>query len=246
MQRGSAFGSGSTLRRIGIAPEVLPRLFTPFEQADNSFTRAFGGTGLGLALTRKLAELMGGNAGVVSTLGVGSTFWFTARLRKGSATGIDEADLTNVLTEAALGKRYRGRRVLLVEDEPVSREVARALLERIGLAVDAATDGVEAINLAGRSAYDLILMDMQMPGVDGLEATRRIRQFPGYENVPILALTANVLDDHQARCVQAGMNDFVAKPVDPEHLYAAIGRWLSRHRQSAPGTSVNSDLTVMR
>jgi CheY-like chemotaxis protein len=190
--------------------------------------------------------LMGGNAGVVSTLGVGSTFWFTARLRKGSATGIDEADLTNVLTEAALGKRYRGRRVLLVEDEPVSREVARALLERIGLAVDAATDGVEAINLAGRSAYDLILMDMQMPGVDGLEATRRIRQFPGYENVPILALTANVLDDHQARCVQAGMNDFVAKPVDPEHLYAAIGRWLSRHRQSAPGTSVNSDLTVMR
>ncbi|HZV53990.1 MAG TPA: response regulator [Rhodocyclaceae bacterium] len=211
---------------IGIPPEKMGRLFSTFEQADNSITRKYGGTGLGLAITRKLAQLMGGDAGVVSIPGVGSTFWFTVRLRKGSAADAMTAAPKDA-AETALARDYRGRRILLAEDEPINREVVVELLSDVGLVIDVAEDGVKAVELAGANDYDLVLMDMQMPNLDGLEATRRIRQSAWGANIPILAVTANAFADDKARCVEAGMNDFIAKPIDPDALFETILKWLS-------------------
>jgi CheY-like chemotaxis protein len=211
---------------IGIAPEVLPRLFATFEQADNTTTREYGGTGLGLAITRKLAQLMGGDAGVESAPGSGSTFWFTARLKKGGEMASpDQPDGTNA--EALLRSDHAGARILVAEDEPVNREIIRVLLEDIGLVVDLAEDGLMAVDKARADDYDVILMDMQMPKLDGLEATRQIRHLPRHATTPILAATANAFNDDRARCLSAGMNDFLAKPINPESLYSILLRWLS-------------------
>lgn len=215
---------------IGIAPEVLGRLFNVFEQADNSISRKYGGTGLGLAITRKLAQLMGGDAGVTSTPGVGSTFWFTARLRKGRDEGAGLAVVRGGGGEKILRRDFPGRRILLVEDEPVNREIARELLEDIGLVVDVAEDGSVAVQLAVDKQYDAILMDMQMPKIDGLEATRRIRAMPAYIDVPIIAMTANAYAEDRSACFEAGMNDFVAKPIRPERIFEALARGLSSVR----------------
>ncbi|MBL8489036.1 MAG: PAS domain S-box protein, partial [Rhodocyclaceae bacterium] len=212
---------------IGIAAEDQARLFSAFEQADSSMTRKYGGTGLGLAITRRLAEAMGGEAGVTSAPGRGSTFWFTARLaRVGEAPGAPE-EAAAATDEERLKRDFAGRRILLVEDEEVNREVASILLEEAGLAVQATEDGRRAVELAAANRYDLILMDVQMPAMDGLEATRLIRQSPGSAAVPIIALTANAFAEDRARCLAAGMNDFVAKPVVPPVLFAAVLRWLS-------------------
>lgn len=160
---------------IDIPTDTLLRLFSSFEQADNSITRKYGGTGLGLAITRKLAQLMGGDADAVSTLGRGSTFWFTARLRKGSSA-IETPPATHTgAADATLRMHYTGCRILLVEDYLVNREVVLELLKDIGQEVSIAVDGVEAVQLAARDEYRLILMDVQMPRMDGLEATRPSR-----------------------------------------------------------------------
>ena len=213
---------------IGIAPEVLPLLFSAFEQADNSTTRKYGGTGLGLAITRRLARLMGGTAGVTSTPGAGSIFWFTARLMKQRAGHTLTQSPESVDAEAIVSEHYKGCRILVVDDEPLNREVVQEQLETAGLVVDTAVDGVDAIAKVSVRPYALILMDMQMPNMDGLDATRSIRKMPEYKNTPIIALTANAFAEDKARCVEAGMDDFLTKPIYPEILFAALLRWLER------------------
>ncbi len=220
---------------VGIPAAQSMRLFQAFEQADASTTRRYGGTGLGLTITQRLAELMGGQAGVESVPGVGSTFWFTARLWRGHGMpGSTRSDVMSDI-EAQLRQRHGGARILLVEDNEVNREVALAMLQGAGLAVDCAADGREALDKARAGHYALALMDMQMPEMDGLQATRSIRRLPGWEDTPILALTANAFDDDRRACEAAGMNDFIPKPMDVAALYAVLLRWLDRG--AASGTS---------
>ncbi|MGB4062318.1 MAG: response regulator [Azonexus sp.] len=212
---------------IGIPPDTVLRLFMPFEQADNSMTRKFGGTGLGLVITRRLAELMGGEAGVSSSLGVGSTFWFTARLIKGSAASITQATV-HADVEAEIRQRYCGFRVLVVDDDEINREVAQIQLEAVDLVVHTANDGAEAVAMAQQTLYAAIFMDMQMPDVNGLEATKQIREIPEYRHTPIIAMTANAFSEDKARCYEAGMSDFLSKPFNPATLYATLYTSLSR------------------
>ncbi len=214
---------------IGIAAETLPRLFGAFEQADNSTTRKYGGSGLGLAITRRLAELMGGSVGVDSTPGVGSTFWFTARLAKQEIAGSvpRQPEITDE-AENLVRHKHPGRRILLVDDEPVNLAVAQFFLEDAGLLVDTANDGLEAVERARQGGYALILMDMQMPNLNGVEATRTIRTLPGHGETPVVAMTANAFAEDKARCLAAGMNDFLVKPFNPDLLFATLLKWLDR------------------
>jgi len=213
---------------IGVAPEVLPRLFAAFEQADPSTTRRAGGTGLGLAITQRLAELMGGEAGASSQPGQGSTFWFTARLRRDPAAAADAVQGAAAEAEQTLRQRHAGARVLLAEDNPVNAEVAQAILEEAGLTVELARDGRDAVAMALAGDYRLVLMDMQMPTLDGLDACRAIRLQRSSAELPVIAMTANAFDEDRQRCREAGMDDFISKPVDPATLYRLLLRWLAR------------------
>jgi two-component system sensor histidine kinase/response regulator len=213
---------------IGIAADQLPRLFRPFAQVDASATRRYGGAGLGLVITRRLAELMGGEVGAESTPGVGSCFWFTARLQRGHGempAGLSGAGaVTDV--EAGLRAHHAGTRVLVVEDDAINREVVVELLAAVNIACDVAGDGLEALEKARGTSYGLILMDLQMPRLDGLEATRAIRRLRGYAHTPIVALTANAYSEDRRNSIAVGMNDFVAKPVSPEQLFAVLAKWM--------------------
>jgi PAS domain S-box-containing protein len=200
---------------IGIAPEHQNDLFTPFRQVDQGSARRFGGTGLGLAISRQLARAMHGDCGVRSSPGRGSAFWFTVQLELAdrmvapaapARAGVDDAD--QVL------RLCRGKRVLLVEDDPVNRIVAQELIQSIaGLETVTADDGLAAIERAAGQDFDLILMDVQLPGIDGLETTRRLRATARHRFTPIVALTANVLPEDVNRCIEAGMNGHVGKPL---------------------------------
>jgi PAS domain S-box-containing protein len=212
---------------IGISQEQQSRLFMDFEQADPSTTRKYGGSGLGLAITRRLAGLMGGEAGVRSRPGDGSTFWFTANLTRGHGV-VPVLETSKGDAETTLRQRFRGASILLVEDNEINREVALELLHSVGLAVDTAENGSEAVERIRQHDYELILMDMQMPVMDGLAATRIIRALPQGSNKPILALTANAFSEDRDQCLQAGMDDCIVKPVNPEALYGSLLRWLPR------------------
>jgi signal transduction histidine kinase len=217
---------------IGIAAQDHGRLFTSFEQLDNSPARRQEGTGLGLALCKRMTELMGGQIGVQSTRGAGSLFWFTLRLRAvpaataTAAPSSERAAASPAALAATLAGKHSGAHILLAEDNPVNVEVMRALIEHAGLRVDTAPDGATAVAMARSTDYALILMDMQMPLMSGIDATRAIRAIPGRQQVPIVAVTANVFDDDRAQCLRAGMADHLCKPATPEALYSTLLKWL--------------------
>jgi len=215
---------------IGIGDDEKKRLFTAFEQADGSMTRKYGGTGLGLAISKRLTKLMGGDIGVESEPGKGSTFWFTVRLGKATGTVAEAPAIAQLSAENRLRSQFAGSRLLLAEDEPVNQEVSRSLLEDVGLVVDVAEDGAVALALAKHNRYALILMDVQMPILNGLDATRQIRNLPGYEHTPILAMTANAFSEDRQICLDAGMDDHLAKPVDPDVLFETLLKWLATTR----------------
>jgi signal transduction histidine kinase/CheY-like chemotaxis protein len=226
---------------IGLTPEQQGRLFRNFEQADNSTTRQFGGTGLGLAISRNLAQLMGGDVGVDSEPGVGSTFWFTvrmdlreripnARTAPGAADGTERTRADGA--RAALAP-MAGSRILVVEDNDLNQQVARELLQMVGMDVHVAGDGAAALRALASQDYDLVFMDMQMPVMDGLAATQAIRREARWATLPIVAMTANAMQQDRERCLRGGMNDHLPKPIEPPRLWNILLRWLPRRPGAA-------------
>jgi PAS domain S-box-containing protein len=231
---------------IGVSEADQKRLFSAFEQADGSMTRRYGGTGLGLAISKKLAELMGGDIGVSSRIGAGSTFWFTIRVGKENCSSIGELPTSNAaLAEQRLLARFAGKQILLAEDEPINQEVTKALLEDVGMVVDVADNGLSVLQKLEGNTFDLILMDMQMPVMDGVETTRQLRSLPTLSGMPIIALTANVFAEDQELCREAGMSDFLAKPVTPDALYAMIFKWFEHLADAEkPAPHVASEMSI--
>ena len=210
---------------IGMSAEQQTRLFQVFSQVDDSSTGKYGGSGLGLVISKRLTKLMGGDVGVTSQTGAGSKFWMTARLKcaveEASQSGPNADSLREILAE-----RFPGLRILVAEDDSTSQAVARGLLEDAGLVVDMASNGRDAVERARTTSYALILMDMKMPFMDGMQATLAIRELPGHAKVPILAMTANAFADDRDRCLAAGMSGHIGKPVEPDVLYSTLLQWL--------------------
>ncbi|WP_394561947.1 PAS domain S-box protein [Aquipseudomonas alcaligenes] len=209
---------------IGISAEQCAQLFTSFQQADASTTRRYGGTGLGLAIAKQLATLMGGEVAVSSTPGLGSTFSFSAWLQPAHAPLPSESMSVVELD----GEPLLGGRLLLVEDNELNQQVAAELLRAMGCQVDIAANGREALDCLTRQHYELVFMDMQMPVLDGLAATRELRLFPEFADLPVVAMTANAMAADREACLAAGMNDFISKPFEPQTLHAVLQRWLGQ------------------
>ena len=218
----------------GISRDQLARLFEAFEQGDRSTARKHGGTGLGLTITSRLAALMGGEAGAESEPGRGSCFWFTARLKRTRQVAAPPTASDVVRLRDELAARHAGARVLLAEDDSINRAIGQILLSRGGLTPVSAVNGVEAVESVRTQPPALVLMDMQMPLLDGIDATRQIRALPGGASLPIIALTANAFSEDRDRCLQAGMDDFISKPIAPEFLYEKLLYWLAHPRPVTP------------
>ncbi len=231
---------------IGLTPEQMGKLFQSFQQADASTSRKFGGTGLGLSICKQLATLMGGEVGVESEAGVGSTFWFTALMGK------VQADLEDVRVIKPFGLQsegvelLRGASILLAEDNIFNQEVAVDMLEQAGARVTVANNGQEALDWVRRAPFDCVLMDMQMPLMDGLEATRQMRADPALAGLRVIALTANIMQVDRERCFAAGMDDFINKPFLPEDFYATIANGLRQTHVEAPAEAVVEKTAAVR
>ncbi|WP_100658377.1 PAS domain-containing hybrid sensor histidine kinase/response regulator [Alteromonas flava] len=210
---------------IGFKPEVLPRLFNEFEQADNSLTRQYQGTGLGLSITKRIAHLMGGDVGATSTVGKGSTFWFDISLDKTASVQYEVLEHAFDPKEQLLA--LDSKHVLIVDDEDMNAELLAEFLTLVDIDSSTASNGVEAIEYVQNQHVDLILMDVQMPRMDGLEATRRIRELPLGTSVPIVALTGNAFEENKRTCLAAGMNGFVTKPLHLDTFYTTVFHWLT-------------------
>nr|WP_315258633.1 PAS domain S-box protein [uncultured Duganella sp.] len=227
---------------IGLSEAEIDKLFQSFQQADTSTTREYGGTGLGLAICKQLAQLMGGEVGVRSRPGQGSTFWFTARLGISSASvpaligrvKDAAAELLASARSAAVMAALKNARILLVEDNTFNQQIALEMLEEVGSSVCLAANGMEALELLRQTAFDCVLMDVQMPLMDGLEATRRIRADPRLADLRVLAMTATATSEDRVRCIEAGMDDFISKPIQPALMYQTIANWLPERERAAP------------
>jgi len=210
---------------IGIPDAAQKTLFNAFTQADGSTTRKYGGTGLGLAIVSQLVDMMGGSLGVDSAEGKGSAFWFTAKFQCAE-------EAANIAAEPATGNKtlQLNARVLLVEDNPINQMVAQKMLEKIGLKATLADTGVEALKLLNEQSFDLVLMDCQMPEMDGFDATREIRKLDikalNQQAIPVVAMTANVMSGDRERCLEVGMDDYIGKPVQREQLASVLEKWL--------------------
>jgi signal transduction histidine kinase/CheY-like chemotaxis protein/HPt (histidine-containing phosphotransfer) domain-containing protein len=240
---------------IGLSEAQMAKLFVSFQQADASTSGGYGGTGLGLAICKDLAQLMGGDVGVSSQRGVGSTFWFTALLgvsRKAAHTSINQignaaAEVPVNAPTSAIKAALKVARILLVEDNLFNQQIAQEMLEEVGATVCLASHGAEALERLRESDFDCVLMDLQMPHMDGLEATRRIRADPQLAHMPVLAMTATATTEARMRCIDAGMNDFISKPVQPTLMYQTVAQWLPERvppaeRQRLPALASNFTL----
>ena len=233
---------------IGIRAEDIDKLFKPFEQADTSTTRKYGGSGLGLVISKRLAKLMGGEVGVESKFGNGSTFWFTARLNKCKNKSNSKETLT--YSKEGLAATLKGARILLVEDDLLNQEVAATFLRRMEVDVVIANNGQEAIDSLRHEHFDCVLMDIQMPVMDGLNAVKLIRSDPAMAGLSVIAMTANASDSERDYFLTLGMDDFISKPFNHILLYTTVAKYLSSRSQHSSSdvmmAATNTDTTLKR
>lgn len=228
---------------VGIAPDKIKRIFNSFQQADGSTTRNYGGTGLGLAISRKLAQLMGGDLTVVSEEGRGSVFTLTLKANavqlQGSVSGANVREAADYFSSKVGG--FAGRRVLVVDDNLINRQVARSMLETYDFEIDEAADGFEAVEKVSEAMFDLILMDIHMPGMGGVAALRKIRaEQPDYEHVPVIALTADAMSGDREKYLAEGMDAYVPKPLEERELITEVGRVLVGGREDGPAQKASA------
>ncbi len=212
---------------IGMSDEEQKRVFAAFSQADTSTSRKYGGTGLGLVISKRLVELMDGELLMESQSGMGSTFMFTIRFKKADKGALQKRTAPRMQTSASLASALHDAHVLVVEDNELNRELAMGLLSSVGIQVDMAENGLEALDMLDERAFDIVLMDCQMPVMDGYEATRKIREQARFKELPVIAMTANVMAGDKEKALAAGMNDHIAKPIHPDTMYKTLARWLN-------------------
>ena len=216
---------------IGMTPEQIEKLFKPFSQVDGSTTRKYGGTGLGLTICRRIVGMMGGHIGVESTAGKGSDFHFTSMFQRSVVADLDQPRAFSIgvqvpVDDAEVISKIGGAHILLVEDNVINQQVAREILEGVGLIVTIAENGYEATDLVEQCVFDAVLMDLQMPDMDGYEATRRIRRESRFATLPIIAMTAHAMASDREQCLNVGMNDYMSKPFDIDNLFTILLKWV--------------------